>query len=376
MEKPWRWALGMLYVIIVALIWILASFVVQSVVGAGVSPFLLSYICNSLFVVYLPIVEVGKLVQKWLLRRGVVRSEEEEKLLEENREINPNSNSGIAEQEERVGETVREWSRREVAQVSLLICPFWFLAQFTFNLSLKYTSVTSNTILSSASSLFTFLLSLALLNEKFKWTKLVSVLLCMVGTITVTLADSTEIGGSFKRAGWGDVLCLFSASVYALYSTLIRKRLPDEEAGEGKASTALFFGYLGLFNALLLGPVALILHFTGLETFHQLTLSQFGLIIGKGLLDNVLSDYLWAKAVLLTTPTAATAGLNVQIPIAAAVDSLRGKIPSPLSVVGAVAVLVGFFGINQPATGCCGSSGEEDVDDFDNVKQSPDIITA
>lgn len=92
-----------------------------------------------------------------------------------------------------------------------------------------------------------------------------------------------------------------------------------------------------------------------------------------GLLDNVLSDYLWAKAVLLTTPTAATAGLNIQIPIAAVVDSLRGKIPSPLSILGAAAVLVGFFGINEPATGCCGSSEEEDVDDFDNVKQSTNV---
>lgn len=104
----------------------------------------------------------------------------------------------------------------------------------------------------------------------------------MVGTIIVTVADSTEVGGSLRRAGWGDILCLISSLAYALYSTLLRKRLPDEDAGEGKASTALFFGYLGLFNALLLGPVALVVHFTGVETFHRLTLSQVGLIVGKG----------------------------------------------------------------------------------------------
>ncbi|KAG0614084.1 hypothetical protein M758_6G150100 [Ceratodon purpureus] len=236
------------------------------------------------------------------------------------------------------------------------------------------TPLQSNTILSSASSLFTFLFSLALLNEKFKWSKLLSVFLCMIGTIIVTLADSTGSEGVYKKAWWGDILCLFSALVYALYSTLLRKRLPDEEAGEGKASTALFFGYLGLFNAILLGPVALILHFTGLETFRRLTLSQVGLIVGKGLLDNVLSDYLWAKAVLLTTPTAATTGLTIQVPIAGVVDSLRGNIPSPLNILGAVAILLGFFGINEPATGCFGSS-TEDVDDFDNVKESADVST-
>ncbi|KAG0570345.1 hypothetical protein KC19_6G155300 [Ceratodon purpureus] len=384
MEKTWRWMLGMLYVVLVAVIWIIASFVVQSVVDAGVSPFLISYICNSLFVVYLPIVEGGNLVRRWLAGGLEGRSGAEKetvRLLEEplgggeSSGGNPNSvveaDGGLDSNREVVN---RVWSRREIAQVSLLICPFWFLAQFTFNLSLRYTSVTSNTILSSASSLFTFLFSLALLNEKFKWTKLLSVFLCMIGTIIVTLADSTGSEGVYKKAWWGDILCLFSALVYALYSTLLRKRLPDEEAGEGKASTALFFGYLGLFNAILLGPVALILHFTGLETFRRLTLSQVGLIVGKGLLDNVLSDYLWAKAVLLTTPTAATTGLTIQVPIAGVVDSLRGNIPSPLNILGAVAILLGFFGINEPATGCFGSS-TEDVDDFDNVKESADVST-
>ncbi|KAL5647781.1 hypothetical protein ACJX0J_042136, partial [Zea mays] len=34
------------------------------------------------------------------------------------------------------------WTRARVAQVSMLIRPFWFLAQLTFNLSLRYTTVT------------------------------------------------------------------------------------------------------------------------------------------------------------------------------------------------------------------------------------------
>jgi drug/metabolite transporter (DMT)-like permease len=58
-------------------------------------------------------------------------------------------------------------------------------------------------------SSFTFLFSSALLSEQFKWSKLAPVLLCMVKTIVVTLADSTEVGGSFSRDGW--ILCLFSA---------------------------------------------------------------------------------------------------------------------------------------------------------------------
>jgi len=171
MEKTWRWTLGMLYVVAVAFIWIIASFVVQSVVGAGVSPFLISYICNSLFVVYLPIVEAGTLLRGWLLRRSErgSMSKETVRLLDEpqggSRE--PNPNFSIVEQEDNTLEetptTLREWSRREIAQVSLLICPFWFLAQFTFNLSLKYTSVTVSIIFSESSILVILWISFFLL---------------------------------------------------------------------------------------------------------------------------------------------------------------------------------------------------------------------
>lgn len=68
-----------------------------------------------------------------------------------------------------------------------------------------------------------------------------------------------------------------------------------------------------------------------------------------GLLDNVLSDYLWAKAVLLTTTTVATAGLTIQVPLAAVVDTLTGNAPGLMDYIGAAAVMVGFAGINIPS---------------------------
>jgi solute carrier family 35 protein F5 len=78
-------------------------------------------------------------------------------------------------------------------------------------------------------------------------------------------------------------------------------------------------------------------------------------ITTAGLLDNVLSDYLWAKAVLLTTTTVATAGLTIQVPLAAIVDSLSGNKPSFTDYIGAAAVMVGFAGINIPSEMFCKS---------------------
>lgn len=71
----------------------------------------------------------------------------------------------------------------------------------------------------------------------------------------------------------------------------------------------------------------------------------------SGLFDNVLSDYLWARAVLLTTPTAATAGLQIQIPVAMVSDASLGlSIPGILQVLGAIFVLIGFLGVNATVT--------------------------
>ncbi|KAK6940544.1 Solute carrier family 35 member SLC35F1/F2/F6 [Dillenia turbinata] len=412
-NETWRWLLGLIYIIAVAAIWIAASFVVQSVVDAGVSPFLITYICNSLFIVYIPFVEFGRyledsnlslcfwqkkkesaandivdLEQVVLLEGGAMGAEadspnssvllEAGDMIQDERRIDADPKVSLHEAERIMSgqnkvfeapdkelDAKGRWTRTRVAKVSLLICPFWFFAQLTFNLSLKYTTVTSNTILSSASSLFTFLVSLVFLGEKFTWVKLVSVLLCMGGTIIVSLADSeTGLSVIASKPLLGDILALVSAALYAVYITLIRKKLPDDDGKSGKASMAQFLGYLGLFNLLIFLPVALILNLTKLETFSMLTWKQVGLIVGKGLLDNVLSDYLWAKAVLLTTTTVATAGLTIQVPLAAIVDSLTGNAPHLMDYIGALAVMVGFAGINIPSDAFWGS-----------MKNNPEIET-
>ncbi|XP_027928217.1 thiamine-repressible mitochondrial transport protein THI74 [Vigna unguiculata] len=396
-NETWTWILGLIYIFAVATIWIAASFVVQSVVDAGVSPFLVTYVCNSLFVVLIPIVEIGRYLEDsygglWFWRsdnshshtEGRVRHSEQVILLKDNDAGNEASESLVLEEvavvsEERNNgselvqtETVTRvlvddqvnviekvdhqldekgrWSRCRVAKVSLLICPFWFLAQLTFNLSLKYTTVTSNTILSSASSLFTFLVSLAFLGERFTWLKLFSVLLCMGGTIIVSLGDSQSgLKAIASNPLLGDIFALLSAGLYAVYITLIRMKLPDNDGKSGEASTAQFLGYLGLFNFFIFLPVALILNITKMESFSTLTWKQLCLIIGKGLLDNVLSDYLWAKAVLLTSTTVATAGLTIQVPLAAIVDTLTGHAPGFMDYLGALSVMIGFTGINIPS---------------------------
>ncbi|XP_057773469.1 uncharacterized vacuolar membrane protein YML018C isoform X4 [Salvia miltiorrhiza] len=353
-DQVWRWVLGLVYIFTVATIWIAASFIVQSVVDEGVSPFLVTYICNSLFVVYIPLVEIGRYLEDrnvsiffWLNKRNDDAALQDSKVSEEAILLH-NNEAGAIENELNPDE--QEVVDHGEVEVDLKQCGVgkdldekgrW----------MRWRIAKSNTILSSASSLFTFVVAVVFLGEKFTWLKLISVLLCMGGVIIVSLGDSGS--GSSEVApnpALGDILSLLSAAFYSVYITLIRQKLPDEDDKvQGRVSMAHFLGFLGLFNLLIFFPVALILELSKLGLFNTLTGKQFGLIVGKGLLDNVVSDYLWAKAVLLTTTTVATAGLSIQVPLATIVDSLIGNMPHPLDYVGAVAVMIGFAGLNVPS---------------------------
>ena len=105
-----------------------------------------------------------------------------------------------------------------------------------------------------------------------------------------------------------------------------------------------------------------------------------------GLVDYVIADYLWARAVLLLGPTLATVGMSAQIPMATIADVFIGqptwlKQPSTTAVTaaGTVAILAGFIGSNwSPAGDLEGREGAGDSEgsdvgmesDFENVVQS------
>jgi solute carrier family 35 protein F5 len=84
--------------------------------------------------------------------------------------------------------------------------------------------------------------------------------------------------------------------------------------------------------------------------------------MANGILNSVLSDYLWARAVVLTSATVATVGLGLTIPLAIASDWVMGhaNVLSLQSVLGALTVLAGFILVN------IGTKEEELEDDNDS----------
>eukprot|EP00892_Ulva_mutabilis_P006361 jgi/Ulvmu1/4097/UM019_0076.1 len=349
---------GLLLIIVVAVIWVCASFVVQQL---KLHPFLITYFCNALFLVYLPI----SFIQDKACSRTPQQTTREEDDKPADGELQPlRVESDVA-----VPEPSLTWFAQQPAiltgwlsphawtimKAASAVAPVWFMAQLCFNTSLHMTSVTSNTILSSPSSLFTYFLSILVLHEKFTYSKLGGVLLTVAGTVLVALADRIEDHqdsadeGALGTAVLGDALTLCAAALYAVYTVLIKIMMPDDS----ESGMMAFFGYLGLINTILFLPIVVILQLAGAINLWMIPMATISVVIVKGLFDNTLSDYLWSRAVLLVGPTIATVGLQLQVPMVMATDPLLHEQgwwsqwnAAVLEVGGAAAILVGFFTIN------------------------------
>ena len=235
------------------------------------------------------------------------------------------------------------------ARIGLVMCPLWFTANWAYNASLSLTSVASSTVISTLSSLFTLLIAVALREEHLTLAKAGGVLLSMTGAAIVGLKDaerqSSEGGAEMPvHSALGDAIAVFAALMYGVYTVVLRRRCPSDD----EVSMPLVLGYMGLFNAFFFGVVVVSLEVAApVPPFAGLSLAVLGLIVAKGLADNVLSDYLWARAVVLTTPTMATVGLTLTVPIAFLTDFLiGGESPGWLRSLGSAFVVGGFFLVN------------------------------
>jgi solute carrier family 35, member F5 len=330
-HSTFEWTLGVVFIVIVALIWTFASVLVQYIFHelSFQGPFFLTYVGITLFAVNLPLWYVSQILwprfQAWL--RGDSWDGKDGKLAHSLLLTKAAGHVGV----------------RQIVKISAIVSPLWFIANFTYNQSLNMTSVTSSTIVSSTSTVFTFLLSVCVLQEPFVWLKLLGVVLCMLGNITTVFNDAGLHDASAQDHVVGDLVALFAAFMYGVYISAIRRLIPDEES----VSISLFFGFLGVINFVCLLPFVVAFHYTGIESLSTLSVEILVLIGIKGLFDNVLSDYLWARAVLLTSPTVATVGLSLTVPFAIVSDYVfHQAVPSAVTMLASTLVISGFVFIN------------------------------
>jgi solute carrier family 35 protein F5 len=216
-----------------------------------------------------------------------------------------------------------------------------FLSDYAYNRGLQMTTVASCTVLISTACVFVLFLSVLLQLEPFKCGKLIGVILTVVGTALTTIQDAQQDENSLNKIDMlrGDMISLIAAVGYAVYSVQARVLCPQDEE---LYSMPLLLGYVGLLCAVPLFPMA-IYQFIRINVTWKLV----RMLVVKGLLDFVVTDYLLFRAVMLTNATVANVGLGLSIPMAFAADYVILNTEfTHLQIIGALAVLAGFVTVN------------------------------
>mmetsp|Transcript_2039 Transcript_2039/g.5333 ORF Transcript_2039/g.5333 Transcript_2039/m.5333 type:complete len:513 (+) Transcript_2039:19-1557(+) len=225
----------------------------------------------------------------------------------------------------------------------------WILGSYTYNLSLCFscgcgTSVSVHTVISGTSALFALIMGYVLLDSSTAtYTNFIAAAVSTAGAALITGVDFTPGAGNTWQ---GDLLCGMSAVCHGWSSVLLKKWIPRDDA----VCMEMFFGFLGLWSILAGIPLMFLLDHIGFETFHMLSGGTFVCLVVNAVLGTVVSNVLWAKAVMLTSPLLVNLGTTLTVPLAFAADAI-----SPYAThfkfqwqyaVGAAMVLGAFLCVN------------------------------
>ncbi|XP_063115041.1 solute carrier family 35 member F5 isoform X2 [Cavia porcellus] len=242
--------------------------------------------------------------------------------------------------QESILKTVGKLTATQVAKISFFFCFVWFLANLSYQEALSDTQVAIVNILSSTSGLFTLILAAVFPSnsgDRFTLSKLLAVILSIGGVVLVNLSGSEKSAGKDMI---GSIWSLAGAMLYAVYIVMIKRKVDRED----KLDIPMFFGFVGLFNLLLLWPGFFLLHYTGFEDFEFPNKVVLMCIIINGLIGTVLSEFLWLWGCFLTSSLIGTLALSLTIPLSIIADMCMQKVQfSWLFFAGAVPVFVSFF---------------------------------
>lgn len=346
---------------LVIILWVLSSFLINLIFedDSYRKPFFITYINTAAFIFYLfPTAKAVVVNYKDTGHANVHRElimEEEGTGSDSNRSVDmtspllTNLEAGThANQKKRL-------TLYETIKLSAEFCILWFTANLVTNASLAFTSVASQTILSTTSSFFTLFIGAICHVESLSKSKVLGSFISFVGIIMVTKSDShqryqrhiADVSGDDNdavRVLVGNLLALAGAVLYGVYSTLLKREVGDET----RVNMKIFFGFVGLFNLLFLWPSLIVLDFFGWEPFSLPKDPKVVVIIFVNCLITFVSDFCWAKAMLLTSPLTVTVGLSITIPLAMFGDVIfKHKTMSALYLFGATLILGSFFIINK-----------------------------
>lgn len=338
------WTLGLLFLGCVIVLWVLSSVVLNDLFESGAysKPFAITWLNTSSFALYL-------IPYWWSSREGGCVEDAAKDVADEELSLVTTPEESVAfPQQAEIDEvsTLAPLTLNETVQIALWFSILWFLPNFFNNASLIFTSVSSQTVLASTSSFFTILVGWMFRVETLDLTKIMSIAVSFVGVLCVTLNDKPKTNDSlsFQSIMAGDILALLGALFYGIFSIVLKYKVKEDS----RVDMRLFFGFVGVFNILIFWPSIVFADRFGLESFELPPNGKVWGVILFNCFISFLADFLWARAMLLTSPLTVTVGLCLTIPVAMVFDILfKFKLNSPIYFLGAILVCLSFYFINK-----------------------------
>lgn len=193
----------------------------------------------------------------------------------------------------------------------------WATSQLVYNVSLSHTSVATNTVLSSTSTVFTFVFSLMICREPFRWLSFASAVLSFAGCAIVAMsAPQTLDKSAVVNSNLGDALTVLAAAMFALGSVLLRKFAPED------LDLSAYMGTTGLLAACAAPALLFGAHVAGVESWEAPPQRVLAALTLNAALGCALANYLYNSALLLLSPLVSNICLSLSIPISAILDEV------------------------------------------------------
>jgi len=207
-----------------------------------------------------------------------------------------------------------------VCKLALIFCVLWFVANLCYQEALLATEPGIVNVLSSTSGLFTLILAAIWSSgpmDKFTLSKFLAVLISLGGTAMICLSDA-----KLEKFPTGTIWALIGSAAYALYLVTLKRKVKDDQ----QLDIPMFFGFVGLFNTLILWPGLFLFHYTHWETFRLPNQTELLLMLVNGLIGTVLSELLWLWGCFLTSSLIGTLALSLTTPLTMIFDIFVKKV--------------------------------------------------
>jgi solute carrier family 35 protein F5 len=348
------YALGLTFIVFVCIIWAISSTLVQYMYSYSsedeedeqVSAFLVTYIGVSLFTLFLPL----KLcrTRSFPNQHPVLQTADlfhfHQWIKTSDQMIDITESFDPTVLYPHVQDTVY-WTNSQHFLTAAKIAPVWFLTQWCYNSALSLTSISSSTTLASTTSAFAFGMEVCMGGERFGLYKLAGVIMGLLGSSLTGIHDSRHPDQDATNDRLiGDLVAILAALGFAMYAVQIRTLFPEN----ARYSMKVVLGYIGVINTIALSPLAM---YQFLHKPNGMDRRIVALALLRGLFDYVLGEYLFFRAVLLTSATVASVGMGLTIPMAFLADYVSGveNFASIYSIGGGLCILIGFLLVNVPS---------------------------